>query len=108
MNHHRISAESDTAFCKASLKEASLAGPTSADQSACPATPEHTTSQRRAWEGSQVRVQLADFLPVILQAAVDRSRWLEDFASEPVLISRDFHEVLSNFNAIRTQQRRAG
>lgn len=65
-------------------------------------------THRRAWEGSQVRVQLADFLPVILQAAVDRSRWLEDFANEPILISRDFHEVLSNFNALRGERRRAG
>ena len=65
-------------------------------------------THRRAWEGSQIRVQLADFLPVILQAAVDRSRWLEDFANEPILISRDFHEVLSNYIALRDERRRAG
>ena len=64
-------------------------------------------NSHRAWEGSQVRVELKDLLPVLLQAAVDQSHWLEDFASETVVISRDFHEVLATFQKMRKERRAA-
>ncbi len=64
-------------------------------------------TQRRSWEGDQVRVRLADLLPVLLQAAVDESAWLHDFEDEMLVMSKDFHQVLSMFQDLRRSRRSA-
>ena len=64
-------------------------------------------SHRRSWEGDQVRVRLKELLPVLLQAAVDQSVWLNDFEDETIVISKDFHELLSIFQQMRKSMSRA-
>ncbi len=64
-------------------------------------------SHRRSWEGDQVRVRLKELLPVLLQAAVDQSAWLNDFEDETIVISKDFHELLSIFQQMRKSMVRA-
>jgi hypothetical protein len=66
--------------------------------------PTATKDRSRSWEGDQVRVQLADLLPALLQAAVDQSAWLDDFNDEIVVISKDLHQVLATFQSMRKQQ----
>jgi hypothetical protein len=65
-------------------------------------------SKRRNWEGDEVRVQLGEFLPILLQAALDRSAWLDDFETETLVISKDLHEVLSTYYRMHPRKRKAG
>lgn len=89
------------------LLRSALANRRTAQQPEQPAIVSFEKAQRRNWEGDEVRVKLGALLPILLQAALDRSAWLDDFESETLVVSKDLHEVLSTYQRLHAKRRAA-
>ena len=52
-------------------------------------------------EPETVTIRLSDMLPAIRQSAKSRLAWIEDFADDPVVITKDFYEVLLTYQRMK-------
>jgi len=48
-----------------------------------------------------VTLRLKDILPVLNQAASNRLSWVRDFEDDPIVVSRDFYEVLLTYQNMK-------
>lgn len=48
-----------------------------------------------------VTLRLKDILPALNQAASNRLSWVRDFEDDPVVVSRDFYEVLLTYQSMK-------
>lgn len=48
-----------------------------------------------------VTLRLKDILPVLDQAASNRLSWVRDFEDDPIVVSRDFYEVLLTYQNMK-------
>jgi hypothetical protein len=48
-----------------------------------------------------VTLRLKDILPALNQAASNRLGWVRDFEDDPVVVSRDFYEVLLTYQSMK-------
>ena len=48
-----------------------------------------------------VTVRIRDIMPALLQSSVNRLNWVNDFADDPVVITRDLYEVLLTYQQMK-------
>ena len=48
-----------------------------------------------------VTVRIRDIMPALLQSSVNRLNWVNDFADDPVVITRDLYEVLLTYQEMK-------
>lgn len=48
-----------------------------------------------------VTLRLKDILPVLKQASANRLSWVRDFEDDPIVVSRDFYEVLLTYQNMK-------
>ena len=48
-----------------------------------------------------VTLRLKDILPALNQAASNRLSWVRDFEDDPIVVSRDFYEVLLTYQSMK-------
>lgn len=51
-----------------------------------------------------IRVSAADFIRLLEDAIVSKRNWLEDFADDAMVISKDFYEVLLAYQRLVEQR----
>ena len=51
-----------------------------------------------------IRVSAADFIRLLEDAVVSKRNWLEDFADDAMVISKDFYEVLLAYQRLVEQR----
>ena len=67
----------------------------SAEADSNPKAPSATSST------DSVTLRLKDILAVLHQAASNRLSWIRDFEDDPIVVSRDFYEVLLTYQNMK-------
>jgi hypothetical protein len=48
-----------------------------------------------------VSVRVRDFVPALYKAIQDNAAWIKDFGDDPIVISKDFYDVLLAYERLR-------
>jgi len=63
--------------------------------------PRPETAQPRPDTAASVTVRLKDLLPALQRSATAQLAWIHDFEDDPIVITRDFYDVLLTYQRLR-------
>ncbi len=69
-----------------------------------PNSPDVFGTELSIWPESEpatVTVRLGDILPALQSSAASRLAWVQDFAEDPVVITKDLYDVLLRFQRLK-------